>query len=408
MVVVIADDLTGAAEMAGIAWKHGMHVNFTLFDSPQSPFHDAQNLLTMPEPADQQVLVVATDTRSGTVSEARATIKSIMNHFAPTQHTHILFFKKTDSALRGHILAEVSTMMECLNAKKTLLIAQNPSKQRVVHDGIYYINGTPLSETSFCFDPEFPAKTSVAEHIIMHADFNPPCPCLSLAVDRQMESSGVFIADAISETEIQQQIAKADSHTLLAGAADTFTLFLKSYTSGNSSDHKQAEVQYKQAQQQNAEMPSTIIVCGSTQSKPLHLGIPTAQMPDDIFHGLLPAEQWFPSIDTTYSQSKSVILTIGRKAEGGKAYAVRLRETMAKAVAHLVANHHPHQLVVEGGATAFAILHALGWCHFEIENENAPGVVTLRYHHPANDVLITLKPGSYPWGNLPLLLQRQS
>ena len=58
MLIVIADDLTGAAEMAGVAWSKGLSVNMMMQVSRNLPSCD--------------VLVVATDTRQEN-SESRRT-----------------------------------------------------------------------------------------------------------------------------------------------------------------------------------------------------------------------------------------------------------------------------------------------------------------------------------------------
>ena len=68
MIIVIADDLTGAAEMAGIAWCHHMHVEMIIYHSHTSLPH----LLS----AYPDVLVVATDNRS--VSAQQAEINTIL------------------------------------------------------------------------------------------------------------------------------------------------------------------------------------------------------------------------------------------------------------------------------------------------------------------------------------------
>jgi len=63
----------------------------------------------------------------------------------------------------------------------------------------------------------------------------------------------------------------------------------------------------------------------------------------------------------------------------------------------LVSEHRPDHLIIEGGATAWATLQALNWTEFQIERQIAPGVVQMS---ATNGTLVTLKPGSYPWGNL--------
>jgi uncharacterized protein YgbK (DUF1537 family) len=88
-------------------------------------------------------------------------------------------------------------------------------------------------------------------------------------------------------------------------------------------------------------------------------------------------------------------IRIAQPSEGGKPYAIRLREVMATVATQLIKTKTaaPLHLVVEGGATAYAIIQHLGWNVFSIERELAPGIVTIKHHQD----LITLKPGSYLW-----------
>ena len=62
----------------------------------------------------------------------------------------------------------------------------------------------------------------------------------------------------------------------------------------------------------------------------------------------------------------------------------------------IVCEKQPSLIVIEGGATAFAVIGRLGWTSFSVKRELSPGVVCLSY----GDTDIILKPGSYDWGNL--------
>ncbi|HEY0946556.1 MAG TPA: nucleotide-binding domain containing protein, partial [Opitutaceae bacterium] len=53
-------------------------------------------------------------------------------------------------------------------------------------------------------------------------------------------------------------------------------------------------------------------------------------------------------------------------------------------------------LVIEGGATAGAVLHALGWRELTVAHEWAPGVASL-CPAPPRECFLTIKPGSYAW-----------
>lgn len=362
MIVVIADDLTGAAEIAGIAWRNGLLVRMIMRLTRTIPTCD--------------VLVIATNTRQATKAKAIKETDDLM-HKLSMLDSPLFFYKKTDSALRGHIVAELNAMMLALQKPKALLIAQNPSKERIIKNGIYYLDDLPLHQSQFYYDPEFPANTAVVEERL------PGTHSLSL---RDSLQKGINIADASSQEDIKLQLQKCSDDTILAGGADTFGHWIKMMTP----DAKDVETTSEFI------IPSSnvLLIQGSTQSHANNFGLPESLMPDDVFHGESP-EKWIKSLKEQFNETSLMAIRIPQPSKGGKDYAIRLRNTMAKVTAKLVKEKAaaPFHLMIEGGATAYAIIQRLGWNSFSIERELAPGVVTIQY----KQTLITLKPGSYPW-----------
>jgi hypothetical protein len=144
----------------------------------------------------------------------------------------------------------------------------------------------------------------------------------------------------------------------------------------------------------NIPSSNVLLIQGSTQSHANNFGLPESLMPDDVFHGESP-EKWIKSLKEQFNETSLMAIRIPQPSKGGKDYAIRLRNIMAKVTAKLVKEKAatPFYLMIEGGATAYAIIQRLGWNSFSIERELAPGVVTIQY----KQTLITLKPGSYPW-----------
>ena len=368
--IVIADDITGAAEMAGIAFARGESVRFVCGG-------EAGSCGT----ATYGTTVIATDTRSMSEAEAVAETQRITSAIS---HQPSIIFKKTDSALRGHVVVELTALMEATGYHRAVYLPANPSKGRIIKNGIYYINNVPIHETDFSFDPEFPAKTSVLRERFPEA-----------------ESKGIIMPDAESEEDIQKVIAKYnDGKTLFAGAADLFSALL-----GHSRDTRNTRDSGETRDTRVSNSPSTLILCGSTQSKPLDLGIPIAPMPREIYDGNEDLSLWDTS---AYQENHSLILTMPYTHRTGKEAAVHLRTMMAQKAKELVTEYllptldregtgESLHLIIEGGATAWATLQALGWTQFEIVAQIAPGIVQMS---ATNGTLVTLKPGSYPWGNL--------
>lgn len=381
---MIADDITGAAEIAGIAHAHGQQARLVCAcpadGESGSVYCDSVAVTT----------VIATDTRSMSEADAAAEIRRIAS--AISHHTSPIF-KKTDSALRGHVVAELSALMQTTGYQRAVYLPANPSKGRIIRNGVYYIKEAsgkgqevrevPIHETAFSYDPEFPAKTSVLKERFPDA-----------------EAKGIIMPDAESEADIRMVIQQYDDgKTIFAGAADLFraTLLQKPISPiGLISPISPIDL----------ISPISLILCGSTQSKPLDLGIPIAPMPREVYDGEQDADYWFQSLTSPLSAQassptkgplSSLILTIPHTHRTGKETAVHLRTVMAEMAQRLVSRHCPDHLIIEGGATAWATLQALGWTDFQIKRQIAPGVVQMS---ATNGTLVTLKPGSYSWGGL--------
>src|SRR4051812_21721536 len=95
--LVLADDLSGAAELAGIGLEYGL----------------ATDLARAASPSQAQLLVIDTDTRLLAPEAAAARVTHILNELPAGRLVQV--YKKTDSLLRGQIPAELGAMMAVLN-----------------------------------------------------------------------------------------------------------------------------------------------------------------------------------------------------------------------------------------------------------------------------------------------------
>ena len=370
--LIIADDITGAAEIAGIAWRKGLKVNLRLSGHKVATLSGNEDLKTSkPKNLKTSITVIATDTRSGTEEEA---VKTIEELFAPSTSPLQggvgggLIFKKTDSVLRGHVAAELQALMRVTGKQKALLIPQNPSKGRIVKDGIYYINGTPLDQTSFAYDPEFPAKTSKVAKLLgnevasLQGHKVQGCKDLSTSVPQNLKTSrpqnliphpitspkgedgrGLLFPDATTLEEIREHVANADPNTLFAGGADMFEAVVEQKVAslqgckvqGCKDLSTSVPQNLKTSEPQNLKTSPILLLCGSTQSHSL-IGEPffadrkaiEVTMPEDVFHGtasILETNAWIASLKNQWQKHDAMIVRIGHEATGGKEYAVRLR-----------------------------------------------------------------------------------
>ncbi len=151
--VVIADDLTGALDTGikfiqqGVKTQVIGNLDFSLEDIEE----------------DTQVLSVDTETRHVPADEAYKTIYSLVIRFMAMGVPY--FYKKTDSALRGHIGSELGALHQALGVPVHFVPAL-PQENRGSRNGIQYINGIPVSESIFGQDPINPVRHSSIKEII--------------------------------------------------------------------------------------------------------------------------------------------------------------------------------------------------------------------------------------------------
>lgn len=361
MIIVIADDITGAAEIAGVALRQGYAVDFSINSVPTETRAD--------------IIVVATDTRSVAPSEAGEVCRRLCRQ-AMSLTPQPLLFKKVDSVLRGNVGKELSAILDATAFEKILLLPQNPSRGRIISGGIYYVDGVELSKTAFASDPEFPAHTSEAGKLLHGSP------------------SSISIADATTTSEIRSLVEQASAGTLIAGGADTFAAFLLAHGAA------QAKATTASHSLSTSTLNSPLLaIQGSTQSHSLtasplfrRFGGTEITMPDDVFHGS-PPRLWLSRLKREWLHSSALAIRIGTHQTMGAGYASRLRQLTAIATTELVAEKTPSTLIFEGGATAFAALSAMDWTSLSVEGEFTPGVVALRH----DTTMVVLKPGSYDW-----------
>ena len=391
MLTIIADDITGAAEIAGIAHRYGLHTMLTVY----------KDGMVWPD-TDADILVVATDTRSMDPHGAMCVTARIAHE--ADRHGDIIFHK-TDSALRGHVVEEIHAIMDSTHYTQALYLPANPSKGRIISHGIYYIatppHGgehsvmTPIAETPFSFDPEFPATTSSLAERFATTAYTSTLGRISMP-DAVSAEDIMLIVDGIMKRDGGRQ-------TIMAGAADLFTALIERLYGIS---HREPAPFAGLAAGRGSER-TVMIVRGSTQSTQQGPLLPVETMPDSVFHEQQEPDVWAQQAreryTSRYAQEGGCILTIGDKpVREGKHAAVYLRTAMATACHRMTEGNEPDELVIEGGATAYAIISRMRQHTFSITDEIAPGVVRMAVSNAngTKTTYITLKPGSYEWGNI--------
>jgi D-threonate/D-erythronate kinase len=357
-ILVLADDLTGAAEVAAIAHEAGLN-SVVMTSRP-----------TRQKAGEADVVVYDTDTRLLPPGMASRRTKSLLRRLKAQSMVGV--FIKTDSVLRGPVRAGLEAAAAILGRPRTLLVPANPSLGRIIRNGQYAIDGIPLNETAFARDPHHPAFSSVVTDLLGPAK---DAPTVCLAPGQALATTGLLVGDAWQDKQITDWAGLLDDTTLPAGAADFFRAWLHRQTGTGTKPAR-----FKLPTGAALLLHGTMVVsAGSTAL---------------IFHGLRA-----PS-------TKHVAFELRRwGAAAITAAPVTKRDPLAPAIvsrafANLASELHAtagfRHLLIAGGATAAAVLPGLHWDSMKVVRVWAPGVVTLQ---PAADpgFVVTLKPGSYPW-----------
>jgi uncharacterized protein YgbK (DUF1537 family) len=378
MIAVIADDLTGAAEIGGLALRIGLTVEIAMEVNGRSA---------------ADVLIISTDTRSVNEDEARNVIAKVAAQLDLLQPT--LLFKKIDSVLRGHVLKEIEVVMNILGFHKALVVPANPTLGRTIVDGIYYFNGQPVHLSSFANDPEFAVKSSDINDMLRAND----TLIYMLKPNDNLPDNGIIVGEVSGEQDLDAWASKLCHHTLLVGGGDFFKAMMEQT---NKPLKKQVENRIT-----NFNSPA-LFVCGTTFHKTVHSihqiklqGGPVSYMPLPVIlferQDRVEFEQWADEICNLLSAHGKVIVAInGDAIKDIKVSAVSLRQKMAIVVNKVIAKAEIKELFIEGGSTAASIINILGVTHFFPAEELVRGVIRMRAEG-LQEMYITVKPGSYDW-----------
>lgn len=378
MIVVIADDFTGAAEIGGIGLRYNLKVELNTQVNLQS---------------EADVLVIATDTRSMSRKEAVLEMEKVTEEIVKLNPT--LIFKKVDSVLRGHVAAELLAHIQKLERLSALLVPANPGLGRTIVNGQYLLHGEPLHQSNFANDPEFPARSSSVIELLEGKGIK----VTSQKHTETFNFEGIVVGDATDHHDLNAWAKLVNHNMIIAGAANFFTALLNKIiiTNGHPQPAKLRAFKYP-----------ALIVSGTAFKKSADSikalkagGFPVNYMPESIIReseiNEAEYQMWCEQIladITTFG--KAIIAIAPLDTEIIKTPARLLRERTARVVNLVFKNICINELLIEGGSTAAAVLKQLGISKIYPVQELAPGVIRMNTDEKP-ELYITIKPGSYAW-----------
>lgn len=395
MIALLADDLTGAAEVAGVCLRYGLKTAFGVNEVPASVLgaSDAVGGVTSSTPYD--ACVVATNSRSMTTEAAVRLHRELAQTIQTLNPTCL--FKKTDSVIRGHVLDELTPLCEVFQANRVLLQPANPAVGRCISEGRYHVNGRPLHESSFADDPEYPAHTDdVSALLTSRAEHPVNLPVWVGAV--HLDRPGIHIPDAptVEALKVGLTVGGHGQKTLLAGSAAFLAACFEACL-----NLRVQQVAFRLDPLQGRYL----MVCGSQHAQSRNLvetakrkGTAVAELPEPFMRPTINEDDLFTWADGQvefWNLTGQMILFLPDKPVRFPDGTAVLTQRLASLLGRMLEQCRVDELVVVGGATAWAILMHQQWHRMTPMDELAPGVV--RMHIDGTPRFLTLKPGSYLW-----------
>ena len=399
-VVLVADDLTGAADSGVTFAKHGARVVVSW---------------TKADGLDADVVAYSTESRYCAKAEAVRRVAEIVADFSSIERFRgsVWIYKKIDSTLRGHPGPELAAVMAGLVGdglasdgtrgglderrsagapraqgeafSRALVAPALPAQGRVTRRGIHYVHDVPLAETVFGAE----VGTSDVGALIAPAFAEGTVKRLSLATLRQgvdaavsvltrqpLRSPRVVVADAETGADLGAlvELALATGTRLLCGSAGLAEALAERLAGMGVWSPLPAVPQVQHSGK------GVLVVAGSRNPQTLRQ---IEVLADDGVPVVCPAVAWF---EDTAMGPDAVAAELAAALNGGAAVlttarlpplpvpGMQLVSRLAEVVAALLGAHDLAGLVLTGGDAAIAVGRRLGATALRLRGDVERGV----------------------------------
>lgn len=405
----IADDFTGAGDIASFLKKGGLH---TILCSQ----------IPQPEdiPAEAEAVVISLKSRTAEVKDAvEDTLRSIrvLEEYGCEKY-YIKYCSTFDSTPEGNIGPVLDAVLEYMDERYTVICPSLPVNGRTVRDGILYVNGIPLSESSMKNHPLTPMWDSRIS-ILMREQSKYPCIVLKRE-DMLQKSKEVWTAISSKSKKCQHYYLVPD-YEKEEDAAQIVRIFknLKVITGGSGLALSYAKYLSERVEEdgkkeksilaKSADGPS-VMTAGSVSNATIEQ-IKNYKEAGHFFYKIDPKRLWQREItaDSIWKELESIVMKKRESvliycSEGkedikkGQSYgkyefAALLEDTLAEISAKAV-KKGIQKIIAAGGETSGAVTKRLGYKYFYVGESVAPGVPVLV---PVNDcsIRLILKSGNF-------------
>ena len=202
--LIVSDDFTGGLD-TGVQFA-GRGIPTRVVTDPRADLTSAAG--------DCAVLVVVAQTRHLPAPKAYEVVHSVASRAAALGIPHI--YKKTDSALRGNIGAELTAALDASGVRALPFLPALPAGGRITRGGVHFVDGVPVSESVFGRDPFTPVRESNVARLLRTQS---EAEVHTGDQNRLPEGGGLWVFDAETDDDLRAAgLRLRDAHMLRACA----------------------------------------------------------------------------------------------------------------------------------------------------------------------------------------------
>lgn len=396
--LIIADDFTGALDSGAGFAAHGVRTLVVVGTE-------------VPLDTDTEVLVVDAETRHMPAADAYDTVFHLVTRAKKAGISCI--YKKTDSALRGNIGAELTALLRASGADRLPFLPAFPQMGRTTENGVHLIKGVPVAESVFGKDPFEPVDCSVVAGLIAKQSDVPARNLPPLTEESPLpEDQGILIFDARTLEDLERtgrRLAEDGALQIAAGCAGFAAVLPELLGLGRDGTAETPPLD-----------PRLLVVCGSVN--PITIGQVAYASGQGFHHMLLTPEQklspgyWdspqgaetLETLRTGLREHPLCIIDTNDPQDSGQTarYAqelglnidgirVGVSQSIGRIVGELFSDPSLGTLLITGGDTLLQCMRQMGVDQMEPVCEMEAGVILSRFTYQGCTRYVISKSGGF-------------
>lgn len=375
-VAIVADDLTGALDVAGPFAARGQHTVVAV----------DEHACTAAQLAGARVISINATSRHLPPLRAAALVREVMQRLCPADAP--ILIKKIDSTLRGNVVAETLAMLAASGRRNAIVAPAFPAQGRTMAAGVVHVNGEPLPRTAFARDALSPPPLEPLPDVFRAAAPEATVTAVGAGGPFVLAGPGdtprVYVVDSASDADLECTVRALQPHLgecVLVGSAGIANAV--------------ARVCMRAAQAPSPpRLSGEILIAVGSRAEQSAEQVRTLAGQSDV--ALFPAPNGSVDLPTMLASAATVHVVRATPGEDGReGDAGEVARRIAAGVVERVRKRPVDALLATGGDTAIAILHALGCPAVQVMGDLLPGIPYSRLEVGGRPLLLLTKAGGF-------------